>query len=297
MGGPVRRAGAASALALMPGVAGAECLGQNCYGGIVAVLLMIALYLGIGVVLLVLMATGKWRAWRWILGLVLAVALGIPALSQLVLAWKVRAMENREIAGQPPPLAARKPLLIVLEGYCSYGPCREIMRQQGDILVLTDGDDKLLSGLDLTRPQALSALPIMYWSSGDEGYDIGPRRAATAEEIAALDYVVLVRQPWYGTVSTPLDDALRANPALGGARRNETVKLGLAPLSQAGQLDLAALRFDSLDLWLTDGAYVFPFLPGVTFGPDDAFSGLEAVAASVCSGADGPDGTCLDALR
>ena len=90
----------------------AECLG-SCLDDMAAALASIAAYGVIGIVLLVMLIRAKWRrAGLWGLGIVTVLAVGVPLISQAWVGWKLSRMEAREIAGEPPALATRTPLLI-----------------------------------------------------------------------------------------------------------------------------------------------------------------------------------------
>ncbi|MDP3194688.1 hypothetical protein [Tabrizicola sp.] len=68
---------------VLAGPARAECLG-SCYDGLVTAFLSLVVYVLIGVVLLVMLARRKWRrAGLRGLALVVALAVGVPLVSQV----------------------------------------------------------------------------------------------------------------------------------------------------------------------------------------------------------------------
>ncbi|MFN3992032.1 MAG: hypothetical protein ACK4IU_03885 [Tabrizicola flagellatus] len=145
------------------GPARAECLGA-CANDLLAALVSILVYALIGIVLLVMLIRPKWRrAGLWGLGLSVLLALGPPAVSQGWQAWKLRAVEAREVVGDPPSLAQRKPLLIAPRPYCRDEVCGEVLRRrgQGPVYVVPG---EALTGMDLSGPVALADLPLETWS-------------------------------------------------------------------------------------------------------------------------------------
>ncbi len=297
--------GTAIAATVTPGLARAECLGA-CLDGRVAALAAIAVYGILGLVLLVLLIRKSWRR-AGILGLavVAVLALGVPLASQVWLSVKLGRMEAHEVAGAPPPLAGRVPLLIFEKASCDYSACAAVLWGRGNagthVLPLA-----ALDGMDLTGPIDLAALPLEFWAdAADPGgktqrrvLDQGERKAAAAR----IDYLIVAGASHASVKPGPVERGLRANPALAGLSGTARVRLLMAPLDPASKaLNLPGLAPDLLDLTLADQALAIPLAPGNTQAAGNAPVNPELVARAVCrvpeAGKDGvPDLFCQNLL-
>jgi hypothetical protein len=289
------------ALAVLAGPVQAECTGGGCYDGIAILLGAVLAYGLVAIVLIVLLVRAKWRrAGWWVLGLVLAITVGVPLLSQGWLAWKLAAMERREVVGQPPGLIGRGVLLIPQGEACYNDLCMSVLYGRGaeGAYVLPQA---ALEGLDLTQPIPLADLPLQLWRApGTAGAEVLRRSLSAAERqevVASLSYLIVTAEPYYWSVAGPVEAGLQTHPDLGGMRPVELVRLAMAPL-EGGSLSLADLRFDLLDLWLADSALAIPLIPTNRQGPDNNTVGQEAAAKVLCEYFDGvPDPGCLTALE
>lgn len=284
---------------LLAAPARAECLGA-CAKDLEAALLSFVVYVVIGIALLVMLIRAKWRrAGLWGLGLVLVLALGVPLISQAWTAWALRSVEGREIVGTPPRLAERTPLLITPDDYCFDSACEAVVRArgaEGALVVLTSA----LEGKDLSQPVAIADLPIEVWSLPVVGGEIG-RRVLSASELqavaASIDYLVITTWPYYPSDPGPIEAALRANPAVAGMGTGEVVRFLMAPLDpKVGQIAVASLNPDLLDLSLVDDALAIPLAPRNTQGADNRAAGMAVVRDAICA-SDDPDGDCLSLLE
>jgi hypothetical protein len=283
----------------MAAPAQAECLG-SCAKDLEAALLSFVVYVVIGITLLVMLIRAKWRrnGLRG-LGLVLALSLGVPLISQAWTAWKLRAVEGREIVALPPKLTGRTPLLITPDEYCSGSACEAVVIGRGVAgvyVVLASA----LDGMDLTRPVAITDLPVAFWAEPTVGGEIRRRELSAAERqavAAKIDYLVVTSWAYYNVEPGPIEAALRSNPAVPGMGGGEAVRFLMAPLDPArGEIDVANLKPDLLDLSLLDRALAIPLAPRNTQGAGNDAAGMVAAAAAICPALD-PDGICLSLLE
>ncbi len=294
--GKVRNGWIGAGLALMAAPARAECLG-SCAKDLEAALLSLVAYVLIGITLLVMLIRARWRRrGLWGLGIVLVLALGVPLVSQGWLAWKLRAVEAREMVGEPSPLAARTPLMIAPGDYCRDDACAEVLHSRGKqgIHVVPVS---ALEGLDLTGPVALAELPLEWWVEGSDTGEPMRRQLSPAERhdaAAGVDYLVVTSWRYSPADPGPVEAGLRANPRLHDMGPGEAVRLLFAPLTEGeGILSLATLRPDLLDLSLTDRALAIPLAPRNTTRADNAAVGTEAAMRAICPTELGePDSVC-----
>jgi hypothetical protein len=270
----------------------AECTSGGCYDGIANFLLSVAAYGLIGIVLLVMLAVGKWRrAGLRGLALVAALAIGVPLLSlgwQRVQLWW---MERGEVLGVLPRMSERTPLLIAEDWTCESGLCAAVLQGQGPAGV-TALPVEALEGRDMASGLTLADLPLERWSRGAEGI-LQRRTLGEAERAAAardIDYLILSQVTWYGSVSGPLERGLDLGKGV-------LLRLAMAPVDMgSGRVSLRELDYDYRDLVLIRAALGIPLAPGNwTTIWNDALA-PDAVAQSLCGG-DGakPDWTCSDA--
>ncbi|MGL4237623.1 hypothetical protein [Tabrizicola sp.] len=269
----------------------AESIGG--YSGLGVALASFAVYGLIAVVLLVMLIRAKWRrAGLWSLGVVATLAIGPPFLSQSWQAWKLSAMEGREIVGKPPSLASRTPLFIAHRSVCDEvydDACAAAIVGRGEPGVYFLDSDAL-DGIDLTKPVALADLPLEFWNSekeieGDPQIQSRPLSPSERTEAAGrIDYVVIMWPGgWPYPIAEALDLALRSNPTLNGMRTGESMNIGLAPLDPAlGVLSFADLRFDLLDLLLWDDALALPLAPENRQPARNDIAGAAVAAEALC---------------
>ena len=293
--------GTAIAASVAPGLARAECLGA-CLDGRVAGLASVAGYGILGLVLLVLLIRKPWRR-AGLLGLavVAVVALGVPLASQVWLSVKLGRMEAHEVAGAPPPLAGRVPLLIFEKASCEYSACAAVLWGRGNagthVLPLA-----ALDGVDLTGPIDLAGLPLEFWADAADPGGRTQRRVLAPDErkaaAARIDYLVVAGVSHAGAEPGPVERGLRANPALAGLSGTARVRLLMAPLDPARKgLNLPGLAPDLLDLTLADQALAIPLAPGNMQAAGNAPVNPELVAGAVCRATDGtPDLFCRNLL-
>jgi hypothetical protein len=186
-------------------------------------------------------------------------------------------------------MTGRVPLLIAPDVYCQYSACEAVLLGRGAAGTYALAAP-VLDGVDLDQPVALAELPFQLWTFPTPDQGEATRRDLTAEErrVAAgqIDYLIITRWPYSMAKPGPLEAALQANPALEGMGQDVAVRLALAPLVPgAGVLDLAALRFDLLDLTLSKRALAFPLAPRNDQDPGNGVVGLEAAAKAICPGA------------
>jgi hypothetical protein len=277
---------------LLPVSARAECMG-SCLDAMMGALAALAIYGVLAVVILVLLIVSRWRkAGVILLAATVLVAVGVPLATQGWQAWRLSAMERREIVGAPPALTDHVPLLIAPGSDCLYDACASVLLERGNsgTYILPEA---ALSGLDLTKPLRLADLPLEQWGfvSVAEGA-ISPRgRILTPEErqavAARLDYLVIVTSTHIGIEQGPIEAALRANPAMAGMGSGEVVHVALAPLDPSnGTLSLAELRFDLLDLWFSGRAMTLPLAPyNFKIARNDTV-GLDLAVEALCSTSD-----------
>jgi hypothetical protein len=285
-------------LVLMASSAQAECLGA-CAKDLEAALFSILVYGLIGIVLLVMLIRAKWRrAGLWGLGIVTVLAIGVPLASQAWLNWKLRSVEAREIAGEPPVLATKTPLLITPDEYCSDNACEAVVRGRGAAgvyVILTQE----LEGIDLTQPVAIADLPMEMWAQATVGGEI-QRRVLTAEERQELarriDYLVVTSWPYYPADPGAIEAALRSNAAVPGMGAGEAVRLLMGPVNPAGVLALATVQPDLLDLSLQDRSLAIPLAPRNDQPAGNSATGVDAAARAICPSVD-PSGNCRSLLE
>ncbi len=285
----------------MAGPAQAECLGGGCYDGLLTALIAIVVYALVAIVLLILQARRKWRRFGLrALAVVLAIAVGVPLVSQawqrLVL-WRV---ESREVVGAPPPLELREPLVIAQSWACRDDACAALLAARGarGVVVLPV---EALERLDLSRPLVLAALPLELWREGASGGAI--QRGLTLAErdaiLPRLDYLVLTTEPYYRADPGAIEAALQSHPTLRGLDGAVLVRLGMAPLTPgAPHLDFAALNFDLLDLSLITEALGLPLIPGHWQRLQNESAGVAEAVKSICPDRGGEvDWFCRDQIE
>lgn len=284
----MRRIGQAGLLALLVGLAGpvqAECMG-SCMDGLVGAFVAMLVYGAIGLAVLIMLIRQKWRRGGVkLLIATLVIAFGVPLISQGWQAWQLHQMENREVAGTPPALGGRAPLLID-DGYyvCGYGPCAPVLWSMGEAgaygLPFT-----ALEGFDLTKPIPLADLPLELWQYPTDGTGVirsRPLTPAERQEAATrIDYLVLARQALYADDTAPVETALRQSPGLADLHSDELVHLVMAPLA-GGKLALSELEFDVLDLTLDSRALAFPLAPYNTQAAADEVASGDALLQLYC---------------
>jgi hypothetical protein len=272
--------------ATIPFPVAAECLG-SCLDGLVATLVSMLVYGVIGIVLLVMLIRAKWRrAGLWSLGGLALLALGVPLVSQAWVGWTLRGVEALEIVGTPPSMAERTPLLITPDETCQYSACEAVVLGRGAAGVHVVARSAL-DGLDLTEATAIADLPLEFWAGlgGADGQPV--RRYLTPDErkvvAAEVDYLIIANWPYHVSVPGPVDAALRQNPAFAGLASGAVVRLLLAPVQPAGgNLLVADLRPDVLDLTLTDRALAIPLAPKNTAAAGNGVVGLDVAAQAIC---------------
>ena len=290
----------AATVVALPAPAMAECLGQGCYAGLEALIATVLTYGLLGIVLLVLLARRKWRRAGWVfLALALVLAVGVPLVSQGWQAWKLWAMERREVLGALPDMDTRVPLLIARQTHCDYGACMSVLSGAG-AKGITVVPPTALEGLDLAQPIDLAKIPLEHWAitSGNSTTE----RALSAEDrdavVARIDYVIITASPFYLSRPGPVEAALALNPGFSGLGSGEILRLGMAPLPSTGWLSVADLQFDLADLWLADQALGLPLAPLNWQSAGNTNPGAEAAAQALCRLSDGaPDWGCLNALQ
>jgi len=289
----------AAGLLLTTAPAQAECLG-SCAKDLEAALLSIVVYLVIGITLLVMLIRAKWRRkGLWGLGLVLVLSIGVPLISQAWTAWKLRSVEGREIVATPPRLTDRTPLLITPDDYCYDSACEAVVRGRGAAGVYVV-PASALEGMDLTQPVAIADLAVEFWAEPTVGGEIRRRRLSGSERQAVaanIDYLVVTTWAYYAAEPGQMEAALRSNPAVSGMGEGERVRFLMAPLDPAqGELDLASLAPDLLDLSLLDRAMAIPLAPRNTQAAGNRAVGTEVAAAAICPEVD-PSGNCMSLLE
>lgn len=278
-----------------------ECLGQGCYDGLVTALAALVLYGLIAIVVLVMLIRRKWRrVGLKTLAVVLLLALGLPFLSQSWQGLRSWSMTGREVAGTPPPLAGRVPLLIADKSRCHHDACEAVLhgRQDTGVLALPLA---ALARLEPGQPLVLADLPLEHWSIPEPGHaEPGSRWLSVEDRHAAaetIDYLIIAGRPFYLSEHGPIEAVLGRHPALQGLGRHEIVHLAMAPVAPGGTVDLAALRFDILDLWLVHEALGYPLAVGNLWGPRNPVAGLDQAAQALCPSLDGTgQWTCRDML-
>lgn len=270
--------------------------------GLVGAFVAMLVYGGIGVAVLVMLIREKWRRGGLrLLVATLMIAFGVPLASQGWQAWRLHGMEGREVAGVPPALQDRMPLLIDDGGYymCGYGPCAPVLWSRGEEGAYGLPFDAL-AGLDLTKPIPLADLPLELWQYPTDGTGEIRRKVlspAEREEAAArIDYVVLAQQVYAGDDVAPVEAAMRQTSALTDLQSDELVHLVMAPLT-GGTLALTELDFDVLDLTLDRPALAFPLAPYNTQPAANETASYDVLYELFClSGHAMDDWTCRNAF-
>ena len=275
----------ALSLVALAAPAQAECMG-SCMDGLVGAFVAMLVYGGIGIAVLVMLIREKWR--RGGLRLLIAtvvIAFGVPLISQGWQAWRLHGTESREVAGQPPALQGKVPLLID-DGYyvCGYGPCAPILWSLGE-----GGAYGLpfaaLEGLDLSKPVALTDLPLELWQYPTDGTGVIRARLLSPSErqeaARRIDYLVLAQGTVYADDIQPVETALRQTPALADLGRDELVHLVMAPMA-GGSLDLTGAKPGVLDLTLDSRALAFPLAPYNTQAAANEIASYKALMSLYC---------------
>ncbi len=286
--GKMRNAMGAVLLTLGAGLAGpaqAECMG-GCMDGLVGALVALLVYGVIGLAVLIMLIRQKWRrgGLRLLVG-TMVIAFGVPLISQGWQAWRLHGTISREVAGQPPALQGRVPLLID-DGYyvCGYGPCAPVLWSLGEAGAY-GLPFEALAGLDLTKPIPLADLPLQFWKYSTDGTGTirsRPLTPAERQEAATrIDYLILAQQDYFNEDFGPVELALRQSPALADLRVDERVHLLMAPLV-GGKLAVSDLDFDVLDLTLTKRALAFPLAPYNTQAAANGIASQEALLSLFC---------------
>jgi hypothetical protein len=283
---------AGTTIAALPGPLLAECTSGSCYDGIANFLVSVALYGLIGIVLLVMLAVGKWRrAGLRGLALVAALAIGVPLLSlgwQRVQLWW---MERGEVLGVLPRMSERTPLLIAEDWTCDSGLCAAVLQGQGAAGVMALPLDAL-ADRNMAMDLVLADLPLERWTRGTGG--VLRRRALSEAERAKaaldIDYLILSQVTWYGSGRGPLEQGL-------GLGQGVLLRLAMAPVNKGlGRANLGELPFDYRDLVLIRSALAIPLAPGNWTRLWNEALAPDAVAQSLCGMAGAkPDWACSDA--
>lgn len=254
--------------------------------GLVGAFIAMLVYGVIGIAVLVMLIREKWRRGGVrLLIATLVIAFGVPLVSQGWQAWRLHGTVSREVAGNPPALDDKAPLLID-DGYyiCGYGPCAPVLWSMGE-----SGAYGLpfaaLDGRDLSKPVALSDLPLELWQYPTDGTGVirtRPLSPSERQEAARrIDYLVLVRQTLYADDVQPVETALRQTAGLNGPGMDERVHLLMAPVA-GGRLDLTAVEPDVLDLVLIGRALALPLAPYNTQAAANEIASREALIALFC---------------
>lgn len=281
-----RSLGVAAAACLTPQTARAECLGNGCYDGLVLILVLAAVAVLGAIVLALVLLPKRWRRIvLWGLGILVAASLIVPAVSELLQRRHLRAMEAREVVGQPPVLATRTPLIIADEGSCEMTTCAAVLLGMGDAGAFAL-PMSLADNLELSDPLVLSDLPLQHWTrDADQGGRPVVRtldadgRTAAAE---AIDYLVVTRA-YYLSHTGPFDDALRSHASWQSLDEDVTLRFAMAPLSKvSGSFVFKDLTFDLVDLWSLRLRYGAPLYLGGVRDPVNTVAGRDTIAAALC---------------
>lgn len=279
----------AVAIALHPGTARAECLSGGCLDGLVALVVGGAVYGALAIVLLVLLARRKRRAAFWLLGCVLAIGVGVPLASQAWLAVRAHQLAGSEVAGTPPPLHERVPLLLEMSQDCYNYDCAAIVDRAGPQGIYAVPLD-WLAGMDLAVPLDLASLPIQLWRPPEAPggmirvTDLTPDQIRAAA--AGIDYVVITNHRYFSHTGA-VEAALRQRADLSGMSEAVALDLAMAPIPKGGPLALTEVAFDILDLRLLERGLGVPLAPYHTVRAPSDPAGLDAVVRAICGKADG----------
>jgi len=264
----------------------AECLGPTCYEGLAALILGVVGYGFLALLILILLARVKWRkAGGVLLAAVVALAVGVPLLTQGWQAWKLLRMQSREVVGSPPAITERVPLMIVFDSDCYNDLCAAVVRGRGRPGVYVVRDEAL-RGLDLTQPLLLADLALEQWAEVP-GQDRPPRTRLLSPDqrkVAAerIDYVIIVAQG----VSRSDPGAIEA--AIPGIGEGDLLRFAMAPLDPAGGVvSLPGLRFDLLDISLAGRVLALPLIPYNWHYATNSTVGEDVAAQALCPTADG----------
>ena len=240
-----------------PSAAHAECLGQGCYDGVGALVLVALLYIFTFIVLIVLLVRGKIRAVRNIsIGIVL-LWFGVPALSYALALSGHKSVSRQEVLGQPPLMADRVPLLISDPRLCELGPCAQVMYNSENRRVLALSR-AAVKDLDLSGRIDLATLPLEYWTGGrptqtpltaEERAEIGPR----------IDYLIFAgdRYGWRRDRSL----------AVGGVEpifepeAEHKLRIGMVSLSEPGVFEQSKFTYDLKELGSGQSYALLPLFP------------------------------------
>jgi hypothetical protein len=268
----------------------AEC-GAACLNGIAAALASIFVYGVIGIVLLVMLIRAKWRrAGLRSLAIVVALAIGVPLISQAVQVVRLWAMERHEIVGELPDISQLTPLIIAGDGACKYRVCQAVLRGRwGKGVYVVPAAD--FARLDLTRPLEIDDLPLELWTFEDGSDWVKSRRLAPTERARAaakIDYLLIIGSGYYIAAPTEIEAALRRNPAFASVSTDARVEFLLAPLDPLRpELTLEKLQPDLLDLSLTSWAMAFPLAPMNDQPANNSPVALDAIVRALCPADDG----------
>lgn len=295
--------GALAALLLAaPQAALAECLGPNCFSGLEALIGSVIVYGLLGIILLILLVMRKGRIAGVFAAVLFAAAVCVPLASQAWQAWKVFAMERREVVGTPPPLSSVTPLLVASKKQCYFGACEAILRAVGPKGIVVLPLD-VLEGLDLSAPMDLASLPLQNWAAPrEQGGSIDTRRLSptmAAQMAPKIDYLIYVQSTFYASTQGPVDLALAKNPALAGLGRAEVGRFAMARMpSGTGTLSLQSLQFDLLDLWMGDQPLGLPLAPLNRLSANNTNPTAKAAAQAICPISYGElDYDCVEGLQ
>ncbi len=287
-------------LALLPwlgGAARAECLSGCGYGGLIAIMALVAVAV-LALFIFVMVKLGIGWLIKWVIAAaVLAVAVP-PAIIAILHSHKERNFNRLDHAGPLPKLADKTPLFIIGGDLfqCPRQVERTIRAWAGKgVLVVTTWP---IEGIDFSQPVALADLPIALHVGGRTGKDTDAenlykgysyhvralqpdQRRAAADSV---DYVVVAqcRQ------RHELFDAFEDHPDLQDTTEPFYVELAMAPFAKgSGTLSIRALAFDLLDLRYMGSTNGFLFANTRVGGSNTMPYDLAVLEAALCSRTDG----------